>query len=61
MTVPPEQDPAVVVPCEPTPAMLREGARALDAWSDEVLRETVDGVEMARRVWKAMSSAGDDR
>jgi hypothetical protein len=53
-------EPFPVVPAaeaqEATPAMLREGARALDAWSDQTLRETVDGTEMAARVWKAMCS-----
>jgi hypothetical protein len=38
----------VIVPCDPTPKMIREGARALDAWSDDALREEVDGAEMAR-------------
>lgn len=49
----------VIVPCDPTPAMLREGARALQAWADETLREEVDDIEMARRVWKAMTSNAD--
>jgi hypothetical protein len=53
-------DPTVVVPCEPSLSMLREGARALDAWSDDALREEIDGIEMARRVWKAMTSNGGD-
>jgi hypothetical protein len=51
----------VTVPCVPTPAQVREGARALDAWADEALREMVDGPEMAERVYRAMTSAGEDR
>lgn len=51
-----EMPTTVVVPCEPTPKQVREGARALDAWSDDALREEVDGSEMARRVYKAMTS-----
>lgn len=49
--------PLVAVPCEPTNKMLREGDRALDAWTDDALAEMVDGMEMAGRVWKAMTSA----
>jgi hypothetical protein len=37
--------------------MATEGARALDLWSDDALRETIDGTEMARRVYAAMTSA----
>jgi hypothetical protein len=50
----------VVVPCEPTWQQVREGAKALDAWADDATREDVDGSEMARRVYKAMTSAGGD-
>ncbi len=50
----------VIVPCEPTRQMIVAGTRALDAWSDDALREEVDGAEMARRVWRAMSSAGGE-
>lgn len=49
--------PTVVVPCEPDWRMVLAGSQALDAWSDGALAETVDGSEMARRVWKAMASA----
>jgi hypothetical protein len=48
---------SVVVPCIPTSKMATEGARALDLWSDDALRETIDGTEMARRVYAAMTSA----
>lgn len=56
MTLPAQDKPTVVVPCDPDWRMLLAGAKALDAWSDETLRETVDGTEMARRVWKAMTN-----
>jgi hypothetical protein len=38
-----------------TPKMVTEGARALDLWSDESLREEIDGRRMAELVWKAMA------
>lgn len=47
----------VIVPCEPTPKMVREGARTLDLWSDDALAQEIDGAEMAAKVWKAMTSA----
>lgn len=37
-----------------TAKMLAEGARALDLWADESLREEIDGTRMAELVWKAM-------
>jgi hypothetical protein len=40
---------------KPTPEMLREGARALDLWSDESLREEIDAMRMAELVWTAMA------
>lgn len=53
-------EPTVIVPCEPTPQMVREGLRALNAWSDDALAEEIDAAEMARRVYRAMTSAGQD-
>jgi hypothetical protein len=47
----------VIVPCEPTWTQVLAGASALDAWSDDAIREDVDGSEMARRVYRAMTSA----
>lgn len=47
----------VIVRC--TPKMVTEGARALDLWSDESLREEIDGRRMAELVWKAMALVSD--
>lgn len=58
MDFPDKRDsPTVIVPCEPTMNMLIAGTKALDLWSDDALREEIDGTEMARKVWKAMTSA----
>ena len=48
---------SVVVPVEPTWQQVLAGAKALDAWADDAIREDVDGSETARRVYKAMTSA----
>lgn len=50
----------VVVPCEPTFMQVIAGAKQLGAWGDDALAQEVDGAEMARRVYKAMTSAADD-
>jgi hypothetical protein len=52
--------PCVILPVEATPRMQLEGARALDAWADDALAEAIDGTEMARRVWKAMTTAAPE-
>lgn len=38
-----------------SPAMRREGARALNLWADESLREEIDAERMAELVWQAMA------
>ena len=58
--MPERNEPRVIVPCEPTVAMIREGDRALDAWSDDALAEMVDGNEMAARVYRAMVNAAPE-
>lgn len=50
-----------VVPAEPTPAMIREGARALDLWSDESLREEIDAYRMAELVLRAANGVASPR
>lgn len=49
----------VAVPMEPTRKQLLAGQRELDLWSDDELAQTIDGYEMAAKVYKAMTSAGD--
>jgi hypothetical protein len=44
-----------------TPQMLTEGARALSLWSDESLREEIDGRRMAELVWQAMAPHNPSR
>lgn len=44
----------------PTHKMITEGARALDLWSDESLREEIDARRMAELVWKAMTAADEE-
>lgn len=51
-------DEKVVVPCDPTYQQVVAGVKALDAWSDDAISEDVDSPEMARRVYRAMTSAG---
>jgi hypothetical protein len=49
-----------MTPTEPTSKMVTEGARALDLWSDESLREEIDARRMAELVWTAMLKAASD-
>ena len=50
----------VVVPCEPSHAMLIAGMTQLDVWSDDTLAQEIDGMAMAAKVYRAMTSAGED-
>jgi hypothetical protein len=52
-----EMPSTVIVPCDPDWRMVLAGAKALDAWSDDLLAQEVDGAEMACRVYQAMTSA----